>query len=375
MRNFAKVVLGAFTGALRRKANQPHPTRGQVQEFNKAIRCVCSMTDFYLMTQYDSHTDKTISYMQEYLRGFHNTKDVFLRFRAGKGAKKAAAEAHKNLLREQSQASSSNLTMSEKAKMHQANTLERRELVDDILKEGAHYNFPKMHLISHDPEQIPKFGALGQFYTEISECMYKSLKDAYRRSNKVNVTSQIITNHTQDHTFIMKDLPIKAWAEAKETGNPTQHVGKRAQVVPMYLKLQGKLDFGTVSNLGDLERVTGLCDLVLATRTFLRGELGYSEVSISRVLSAGIRAYEALEIPVPKLNGEGFVVHHARCTGLRECRRGQSQSDWVWVRRLQASEKAGPTALNGHMLARLNVLYKLGDKAGEIYRLAHVTMQ
>ena len=374
MRNFAKVVLGAFTGALRRKANQPHPTRGQVQEFNKAIRCVCSMTDFYLMTQYDSHTDKTISYMQEYLRGFHNTKDVFLRFRAGKGAKKAAAEAHKNLLREQSQASSSNLTMSEKAKMHQANTLERRELVDDILKEGAHYNFPKMHLISHDPEQIPKFGALGQFYTEISECMYKSLKDAYRRSNKVNVTSQIITNHTQDHTFIMKDLPIKAWAEAKETGNPTQHVGKRAQVVPMYLKLQGKLDFGTVSNLGDLERVTGLCDLVLATRTFLRGELGYSEVSISRVLSAGIRAYEALEIPVPKLNGEGFVVYHARCTGLRKFRREQSWSDWVWVRKHQASEKAGPTVLNRHMPARLNALYKLGDKAVEIYRLAHVMM-
>jgi len=95
----------------------------------------------------------------------------------------------------------------------------------------------------------------------------------------------------------------------------------------MYLKLQGKLDFGTVSNLGDLERVTGLCDLVLVTSAFMRGELRYSEVSISRVLSAGIRAYKALEIPMPKLNREGFVVHHARCTGLRKFRRGQSRSD------------------------------------------------
>jgi len=67
-------------------------------------------------------------------------------------------------------------------------------------------------------------------------------------------------------------------------------------------------------------------------------------------------------------------VHHARCTGLRKFRRGQSRSDWVWVRRHRVSEKAGPTALNGHIPARLNTLYKLGDKAGEIYRLAHVTM-
>jgi len=288
MRNFAKVIMGAFPVVLCRKANQPHSTGGQVQEFNKAIRYVHSMTDFYLMTQYNSYIDKTISYMQAYLHGFHDTKDVFLQFRAGKGAKKVVAEAYKNLLRAQSQASISNLTMSEKAKMHQENNLECRELVEDILKEGAHCNFLKMHRISHYAEQIPKFGALGQFSTEISECMHKSFKDAYRRSNKVNATSQIITNHTRDHTFIIKDLTIKAWAKAKETRNPTHHVRKRGQVVPLYLQLQEKLNFGTISNLGDLERVTGLYDLGLVTSAFLREELGYSEMSISRVLSGGI---------------------------------------------------------------------------------------
>jgi len=127
--------------------------------------------------------------MQEYAHGFHDMKDMFLQFRASKGAKKAAAEAHKNLLTEQCHASISNLTMSEKVKMRQENNLEHRELMDDILKEGANCNFPKMHLISHYAEQIPKFGALGQFSTEISECMYKGLKDAYRRSNKMNAIS------------------------------------------------------------------------------------------------------------------------------------------------------------------------------------------
>ena len=70
------------------------------------------------MTQFDSHTDAAVSYMQEYLRSFHETKDGFLRSRAGKGAKKAAAEAHQNLQKEQSQACVNHLTASGKAKLH-----------------------------------------------------------------------------------------------------------------------------------------------------------------------------------------------------------------------------------------------------------------
>ncbi|KAF8441132.1 hypothetical protein BGX38DRAFT_1272838 [Terfezia claveryi] len=114
------------------------------------------------MTQYPSHTDETISYLRQYLRDFHKTTDVFLYFFAGKRAKKAAAEVHKKLLREQIEASvTADLTASEKIKHRQENTFERKKLVDEILKDGAHYNFPKIYLISHYAEQIPKFGALG----------------------------------------------------------------------------------------------------------------------------------------------------------------------------------------------------------------------
>ena len=339
MRNFAKVILGTFTAALHRNSNQAQPIGGQVQEFNRAIQCVRSMTDFNLMTQYDSHTDATVSYMREYLHVFHDTKDVFLRFRAGKVAKRAAAEAHKNLLREQSQVSVTNLTASEKVKMRQENALERRELVDDMRKERAHYNFPKMHVISHDAEQIPKFGALGQYSTEISECMHKGFKDAYRRSNKVNSTSQIVTNYTRDHTFIMKDLTIRTWRQGGQARGPTASVGKRPKDVKMYLRLQGKIDFGTVSNLRDLEQVTGVCAITLATVMLLRREIRDCNIDESRLLSYEVRGYQALEIPVAKFNGEGFVIHNARCTGLKEFRGGRRRSDWIWVRRHPASER------------------------------------
>ena len=192
--------------------NQARRTAHQLQEFNKGIHCVRNITDFHLMTRYPSYTHKTVSYLQDYLRVFHETKDVFLRFRADKKTKRAAAEAHKSLLKDQTnQGLDKGLTTSEKTKMRQENAFERQELVDEILREGAHYNFPKIHIISHYAEQIKKFGALGQYSTDISEAIHKGFKDADCRSNKVDSTDQIITTYTRDHTFAMKDMTIAAW--------------------------------------------------------------------------------------------------------------------------------------------------------------------
>ena len=84
-------------------------------------------------------------------------------------------------------------------------------MVDDILREGAQYNVLKIHLISHYEDQISKFGALPQYSTDIYETMHKKFKNAYWRSNKVDVMSQIVTTYTRDHTFVMKNLTIRTW--------------------------------------------------------------------------------------------------------------------------------------------------------------------
>ena len=143
--------------------------------------------------------------------------------------KKAAAEAHKNLWKKQSQASIADLKTSEKLKLRHADALQRQELVGEILREGAHYNFLKIHLISHYAEQIVKFSVLGQFSTDIAEAMHKRFKDAYRRSNKVNATRQIITTYTRDHTFAMKDLTISAWTRIRELEHQTTNGGIRLE--------------------------------------------------------------------------------------------------------------------------------------------------
>jgi len=92
-------------------------------------------------------------------------------------------------LKEQTETSVKELTASEKAKLCLEDALERQNLMNEILKEAAHYNFPKMHLISHYAEQIPKFSALKQYSMDLSECMHKGFKEAYRRRNKVNAMS------------------------------------------------------------------------------------------------------------------------------------------------------------------------------------------
>ena len=114
--------------------------------------------------------------------------------------------------------------------------------MDEILREGAHYNFPKIHLISHYAEQMPKFDALGQFSTDISEIMHKTFKDAYRRSNRVDSMSQVVTTYTSDHTFAMKDLTIKMWNRVIE--EETEGIGIPTIRREVYLKLRGKVELG-----------------------------------------------------------------------------------------------------------------------------------
>ncbi|KAF8433169.1 hypothetical protein BGX38DRAFT_1102108, partial [Terfezia claveryi] len=112
----------------------------------KAILCVRYLTDFILVAQYKVHTSGTIQSMRDCLEDFHKYKEVFLRFRA---------------------------------------------------TNGAHYNFPKMHLISHFADQIAKYESLPQYSTEICEASHKPLKDAYWQSNHVHAVPQIIHAYTR----------------------------------------------------------------------------------------------------------------------------------------------------------------------------------
>jgi len=111
----------------------------------------------------------------------------------------------------------------------------------------------------------------------------------------------------------------------------------------------------------------------LATRVFLTREHKGTNSDILSLFDLEIRVYRSLQIPVPYFSGEGFVLYHARCTGLGEFR-GQKRSDWIWVGRHAPSERLQQGSLNGQRVAKLNALFKLKSRDGIVYRLAHVTL-
>ena len=59
--------------------------------------------------------------------------------------------------------------------------------------------------------------------------------------------SQVVTSYTRDHTFPMKDLTIKMWNRVRE--EETEGVGIPTIRREVYLKLWGKVELETVSNL------------------------------------------------------------------------------------------------------------------------------
>ena len=120
--------------------------------------------------------------MNDYLQDFHKNKEVFLRFRAGKAVKSQAKVATQQLRSKNSLEASGAYTTSKRLKLNEELRLERSELENEVLSEGASFNFPKMHLISHFTEQISKYGSLPQYLTDICEASHKPLKDGYREA-------------------------------------------------------------------------------------------------------------------------------------------------------------------------------------------------
>jgi len=216
MRVILMIILGVFTASLCQKTNTPYPTAGQDQDFRKAITCVWYLTDFPLLSQYRSHTDSTIGYMQEYLRQFHKTKDVFLRYGAGKVAKAKADMVSKELTAQTTarrlEDKANGRTAAQKARALAEDREECAYLVNQALIEDSHFNFLKIHLLMHWSDQITPYGSLPQFSTEICEVSHKPLKEAYRRSNHIDSIPQIIQGYGRVHSIAVKELEIEVWA-------------------------------------------------------------------------------------------------------------------------------------------------------------------
>ena len=376
MRNLGRIVLAVFAATIRRSADNLRLTPAQTTDANKAIRAVRYLTDFHLLAQYRSHTPQTIGYMRTYLTKFHETKGVFLKYRAGKVQSqkaKLAVKEHSSASRQEiSAARTKGTSKTQLNKLSKDLRLEHELLKKDILEEGSHWNFPKMHMLTHYAEQIPKYGQLVQYSTEVGEAYHKPLKDAYRRSNHVNATPQILNTHERDHAFAMREMNIAALNAQKE---PDRLIEQSS------LRLQGHQP---IVDIDQLSKDYGLPDIrIQLLRYFQQNHpllYNYDQNSPSAdyfsIFSAPCEPFFSLHLTLPSFQDE-TIDHICRATGTCKFRGSNPRADWIWIsyitRNRQAVHVLG--GLNDLIPARLNCIFKIRVSRGEqVYRLVHITL-
>jgi len=195
MRNLGRCHLAVLAVALR----QPH-TR-QVIPFKHALDCVQALVDFTIMPQYRSHTPKMIAYMEEYLDRFHRMKDIFLEFRVSKRTR-AKVDKQRKELRHQRAQSNMRVAPSKWRRRLEDDRDEENELCTDMIHTESHFNFVKMHLLSHFSDHIRQFGNIPMYSTEFAELAHKEqIKDRWRCYNKNNVERQILQSYGSQHAI------------------------------------------------------------------------------------------------------------------------------------------------------------------------------
>ena len=376
MRNLGRCLLGVLAVSLR----QPDST--QVLPFKRALACVRSLLDFSLMAQYRSHTPETLDYMEQYLNRFHDTKDIFLEFRISKRTRAKVDEQRRELRHQRTQVTKSVM----KSKRRHAREHDREEENDqrmELIHAESHFNFIKMHLLSHFRGHIYQFGNIQMYSTEFGKLVHKEqIKDGWRRSNKNDAASQILHSYVRQHAIRMRLLNLDSLRRrvAYLPADVVEHLDKTSPVsTPVTHRriLKGRRD--DVSDVTDFCKVLGISprricrELIRYSRDSLPSErrlpedpaiLGFLPVELLTQLEIPVLAFQETNV---------YDIHRARSTGTRLFRNQASRNDWVWVQ-MGGEQMYG--ALRGRLPGKLLALFKIRDYTHEnmVRRLACVQM-
>ena len=135
-----------------------------------ALKCVGTLVDFSLMTQYRSHTPDTLAYMERYLQTFHQTKDIFLEIRTSKSTRAEVNRQDRELrilMGNQIAQEAHHISAAQRRRQADQNRLERVNGRADLIQGENHFNFIKMHYLSHCASHVPRFGFIEMYSTEM----------------------------------------------------------------------------------------------------------------------------------------------------------------------------------------------------------------
>ncbi len=378
IKNMTRFLVAVLRNALR------NPSASQRTVFDRAIECSRALVEFYFYCQYDSHDNETLNLMDNALRRFHDSKDVFLQFRAGKKLTAEGKAMRKELCEERDAELTANNLKSATVRQRIRNSW-KDILLDEMqtyAEEGSDFNFPKIHLMMHFREQIQRYGSLRQWSTEIGESSQKNqIKDGFNASNKTgDYYTQMINYYLRCDAFAVRKMNRDAWSRKQTPGStplpstttsdtatsavsPTSNAIRRPHLTfisPQQYKGQNKVTTfrSLLDGIADRDERD---DFHNATHRFLRAR--NINIADDDLLSCAAAIFHGLEVEARDMHGRA-VLQRLRCTADRTWYSGPARHDWAWLQMVQCREgqELPYKALRGRLPSRMRRLFKLHVK-------------
>jgi len=167
------------------------------------------------MSQYKSHTNETIQYLEQYLEAFHDHKDVFKEYRKDKSTMRKVREVTTRIRSENSQVLNqhrlSEATAARRRRIADEQRRDLDEIVADIYDKDVDFNFVKLHLLSHFGDHVRRFGNIQMYSTKSGETSHKTIiKEGYRRSNRNDAIHQILRTYARLDSFRIHQMNVEA---------------------------------------------------------------------------------------------------------------------------------------------------------------------
>ena len=151
-----------------------------------------------------------MAYMEDYLRRFHQMKDIFLEFPVSKRTQAKMDEERKELKRPRGEINQPVAT-SKRRRVLGENREEGNDRPMDLIHSESHFNFIKMYLLIHFADQIRQFGNIPMYSTKYVELAHEEqINDPWRHSNKNDVTRRILHSYGCRHEIRIRLLTLES---------------------------------------------------------------------------------------------------------------------------------------------------------------------
>jgi hypothetical protein len=302
--------------------------------------------------------------MQGYLSDFHQHKSVFNRFRANKSSKAIAAALRKQLMmdaREEREAEQNWRILSGTAKRRRIDedTEKVAVEVEAALTKDTHFNFIKMHLLSHFVESVRELGHLSNVTSELPETLHRQLKEAYKHSNKIDAHEQILNTMSRRQSFEYRDINI---TEAKN-----RHISNdRNRRSPINRRLQnprpGTLTVHELALWCNIQPDIFQNLVAWCLKTWFHRPEFFDLDDFHRLENYNYLRFNSIRIPVPIFNAEDEQeIHIIRSTGsepwrLRRPPRNDTVLLWTGV-----TDERHFASSRGRIPARVDCIFHVRD--------------